>query len=183
MTISAARRNAQVCAIGSHKARVVSESVLNDSKGLWRHLRVWYPNKIAQHSLVFSILSSSGISHACLDGLNWQPFSRRRDKRLRGKVFIKRRRAVPPYRPRPGRIADNARDDMQVKLTDDIAERADIDLVSWRMIFQEPSGATHFVDQLRLIGGFQIDEFYEALAPWNENEPRPAGVVHQQHAA
>ena len=72
---------------------------------------------------------------------------------------------------------------MQMKLTNDVAERANIDLVGSRLTFQEPRGATGFVHQLRLVGRIQIDEFHEALASRNENEPGPAGVVHQQHAA
>ena len=44
---------------------------------------------------------------------------------------------MSPHRPRPSWIADNPRDDMQVKLTNDITKGADIDLIRPRMTFQE----------------------------------------------
>src|SRR5580704_13756639 len=89
---------------------------------------------------------------------------------------------MPPYRPRPGRIANNPRDDMQVKLTNDVAEGADIDLVRPRATLQEPRSAARFVHQLRLVRQLKIGQFDQAFPPGHENEPWPAGVVHQQHS-
>ena len=89
---------------------------------------------------------------------------------------------MPPYRPRPGRIANNPRDNMQVKLAHDIAKRADIDLVGPQVTLQEPRSATCLVHQLRLIRELKIDQFDHAFQPWHENEPWPAGVVHQHGA-
>jgi len=70
---------------------------------------------------------------------------------------------MPPYRPRPGRIANNPRDDMQVKLTNDVAEGADIDLVRSRITFQEPRSAARFVHQLRLVRELEIGQFDQAF--------------------
>ena len=90
---------------------------------------------------------------------------------------------MSPHRPRPGRIANDPRDNMQVKLTNDVAKRADIDLVRLALIFQEPRSATRLFHQLRLVRGLKIDQFDQAFPSGHENEPGPAGVVHQQHAA
>jgi hypothetical protein len=110
-------------------------------------------------------------------------FLRRCDQRARGFVIIEGRHPISPHRPRPCRIANDPRDNMQMKLRNDVAERANIDLVGSRLTFQEPRGATGFVHQLCLVGRVQIVHFHGALASWNENEPKPTGVVHQQHAA
>ncbi len=87
---------------------------------------------------------------------------------------------MPPYRARPSRIANSPRDNVQVKLTNDVAKRGDIDLVRPHVTFQEPRGAARLVHQLRLVRKIKIHQFDESLPSGNENEPRPAGVVHQQ---
>src|ERR1700722_16447857 len=89
-----------------------------------------------------------GMSRACVDGLNWQPFSRCRDQRLRAVVVVGRRGAVPPDRPRPSGIANNPRDNMQVKLAHDVAKRADIDFIRFHVTLQESHGPTRFLHQL-----------------------------------
>jgi hypothetical protein len=53
---------------------------------------------------------------------------------------------MPPYRPRPGRIANNPRENMQVKLAHDISKRADIDLVRPPVALQETRSATCLVN-------------------------------------
>lgn len=72
---------------------------------------------------------------------------------------------------------------MQVKLTNDVAKGGDIDLVHPCMSFQESRGPPRLVHQSRLVRQLKIDQFDQAFPPGHENEPWPAGVVHQQHAA
>jgi hypothetical protein len=69
---------------------------------------------------------------------------------------------------------------MQVELADDIAERADIDLVRPHVTPQESRCATCLVHQLRLAREPKIDQFDHPFPPWHKDKPRPAGVVHQQ---
>ena len=87
---------------------------------------------------------------------------------------------MPPYRARPSLIPNSSRHNMQVKLTNHIAKGGDIDLVRPRVSFQEARSSACLVHQLRLVHGLKINQFDEALASWNENEPGPAGVVHQE---
>src|ERR1700722_10910619 len=89
---------------------------------------------------------------------------------------------MPPYRPRPSRIANNPRDNMQVKLAHDVAKRADIDFIRFHVTLQESHGPTRFLHQLRLVRRLKIDQFDQAFPPGHENEPLPASVVHQQDA-
>jgi hypothetical protein len=57
---------------------------------------------------------------------------RSRNQRLRIFFFVWARGAVAPNWVGPGRVADRACDDMQVKLADDVAKRAKVDLVRLR---------------------------------------------------
>jgi hypothetical protein len=90
---------------------------------------------------------------------------------------------MAPDRPQPRRIANGPRRNMQVKLTNHVAKRADIDLIRPRMSFQESRGTACLVHQLRLVHGLEIGQFDEVVASWNENAPWSAGVVHQEHTA
>ena len=132
---------------------------------------------------IHNVLYEEEGSRACLDGLNWQPFSRRRDQRLRRVIAVGRCVAMPPYWPRPSGISNDPRDNMQVKLTNDVAKGADIDLVCLSLRLEEARSATCFVHQLRLIGQLKMNQLDHVFKPRHENEPWPAGVVHEQHAA
>src|SRR5436305_1716015 len=67
--------------------------------------------------------------------------------------IVTRRRAGTPYRPRPCGVARAARDDMDVQLAHDVAERADIDLVDASPALEYCRDVDNLLQQYRTIGG------------------------------
>src|SRR5271165_6777904 len=85
-------------------------------------------------------------------GLNPQPCSRRGDKSLRIRLIVGGRGAVAPDRAGPADIADRPRDDMQMELAHDVAERPDVDLVGFRVSLEEQRRTRRLFDQKRPVG-------------------------------
>ena len=96
------------------------------------------------------------------------------------------RRVAAPFRYRaqhrpqtgPRMISDDARDDMQMELADQVSERADVNLLRLRVAFQKLRRLRRLFDQLRAIGRVEIVELEDSFAHGHENEPGPARVVH-----
>ncbi len=95
-------------------------------------------------------------------GLNPQARLRRRDERPRIRLVVGRRGAVAPDRAGPADIADRPRDDMQMELAHDVAERADIDLVGFRVSLEEQRRTRRLFDQKRAVGRVEIAQFDQA---------------------
>ena len=111
-----------------------------------------------------------------------QRLPRRRDQRTRLRLPARDRAAKTPHRAGPSGVADKPRDDMQVKLAHDVAERADIDLVGLRMRLAESGGQSRLFNEPRAVARLEVRQLDEAFAPGDQNELGPARVVHQQHA-
>jgi hypothetical protein len=71
---------------------------------------------------------------------------------------------------------------MHVDLADDIAERADIDFVRPGVSLEKARGVSRLLDQLRPIAGVEVGKLNQPVAPRDQDESGPAGVVHQQDA-
>ena len=72
-------------------------------------------------------------------------------------LVVARRHRVP-HRPRPGRVAARARDDMDVQLRHDVAERRDVDLVAAGERLERAAGVGDLAHQLRLLGRVEVDD-------------------------
>ena len=80
------------------------------------------------------------------------------DQRNRPLGRVRLARADAPGRARPGGVADGAADDVDVQLSDDIAERADVELVDVWQRAQERGGGGDLLDQNRAVFRRQIDD-------------------------
>jgi hypothetical protein len=76
--------------------------------------------------------------------------------RLLRRVWLTRANA--PGRARPGGVADGAADDVDVQLSDDIAERANVELVDVWQRAQKRGGSGDLLDQNRAVFRRQIDD-------------------------
>jgi len=56
-------------------------------------------------------------------------------------------------------------------------------LSAFACAFEEARRQSRLCDEKRTVGRLEVRQFDEVFAPRGENEPRPAGVVHQEHAA
>lgn len=93
------------------------------------------------------------------------------------------RLAAAPDGVRPGLVGLGPANDMHVQLSNDVAERADVQLVQRT---EPPNGSPReddLLDERRAFGRVEIVEFAELCAPRNEHEPRPARIVLEPHLA
>jgi hypothetical protein len=175
MTSSAPPRNAEVWATLFMALQLLTSSfwvisrgcsVVNESRCRYTHTN-----------------SVNFLEHARSRELNWQPVSRRHDHCLRDSPLIGRRHAVPPYRARPSWIANGARDDMQVKLTNDVAKRADINLV--RPCVRLRNRAAQPASSITCVCSARARSLTSTRPSRRGTRMShgPAGVVHQQHTA
>ena len=76
--------------------------------------------------------------------------------RLLGRIGLTR--ADAPGRARPGGVTDGAADDVDVQLSDDIAEGANVELVDVWQLAEERGGGGDLLDQNRAVFRRQIDD-------------------------
>lgn len=72
---------------------------------------------------------------------------------------------------------------MHVKLPDDVAERADIDLFGAGRLLQARRHQIGLEGQHRLVERSQFEDLLYVGALGYEDQPRPAPIVHQPHLA
>ena len=87
----------------------------------------------------------------------------RLNQRSRLPFAITSRGAVAPDRAWPSRVAGRPGDDMQVELADDVAERAEVDLVRAGMSLEKTSRRRRLFDQLCPVGRVEIDQFDDSV--------------------
>src|ERR1700730_19093876 len=90
--------------------------------------------------------------------------AKRADESLYFLGIMGERRHYPPDRTRPGGVAGAARDDMDVQLRHQIAERCDVQLVAFGDLFQGAGDAVDLRHQLRLLDLVEIDDL-DGLRP------------------
>ena len=88
-----------------------------------------------------------------------------------------------PHRAGPGRVAARARDDMDMELRHDIAERRDIDLVAVGERLERAAGVGDLAHQLRLFDHVEIGDFRGQVPARHQQQPGVGGVLDQEHAA
>src|ERR1043165_8484725 len=97
-------------------------------------------------------------------------------------ALVGARRRHAPDRLRPGRIAAEPGDDVDVELRHDIAERRDVELVAIGHGAQRACDARHLGHQLRLRDVVEIDQFDDVGPARNQQQPGVVRIVDDEHA-
>ena len=87
--------------------------------------------------------------------------------------------AYSPDRPRPCRVTGETANDVNMQLTDDVAEGADIELVAAGDRSEDGGGGGDLLHQSRTIGLTELGDLGKVRAPRHEQQPGEAEVVHQ----
>jgi hypothetical protein len=72
---------------------------------------------------------------------------------------------------------------MDMKLRDNITQRAGVDLFGAGHALQRLAGQSHLLDQPRALWGGQVVKLGQAITGGDEDQPWKAAVVHQQDTA
>lgn len=91
--------------------------------------------------------------------------------------------AESPHRTWPGWILRKSRDDVDVQLRNDIAQRANVDLVGIHYPLQRSGHRFNFLEQDGALGSRQVMQLTQILDTRHEDAPRKAVVVHEQQFA
>lgn len=91
--------------------------------------------------------------------------------------------SLSPNRTWPSEVSFVASDDMDVKLPDDVAKSAHIDLRAWGCGLEDFARVHDLAPQLSLVGRLEVERFGHARAPRNEDDPSITLVVHQEQRA
>lgn len=96
---------------------------------------------------------------------------------------IRLSRMAPPDRAGPGVVATSPDDHVHVELADHIAQVSDIHLVRTEGVLEHLCQQRGLAPQRLLVIDIELEQLGDILPPRHQDEPRIAGIVHQQQAA
>src|SRR6185312_12440836 len=118
-----------------------------------------------------SASDSKRIASTCTSAVRLECGAQRRQAFMQGHLGVRLRPTVAPYRAGPGGIALAARDDVDVQLAHDIAQRAQIELVAGHHRAQCTGSEVCLAPQGDLLVLAQVVDLDQAAAARHQDQP------------